>query len=304
MTCTPIAFAGILVLLFAPLPLSADPVETAFLSSLLTEQPSATPDPRPKRNVDGIMDNSFLVEEAYNQEAGVVQHIFNAVYGFDRLHGPDEKRLDFSFTQEWPLFSQTHQLSYTLFASIAETGGRSENGFGDMMIHYRYQAWYDEATLTAFAPRFSLILPTGDARPGLSNDTLGYQWGLPFSTTLGDSWFVHANAGLTFLPDAGPGKRHDLLNYSLGASAIYALSPNLNLMLEWVGFWRDSPDDTGGTSYDLESVISPGARRAFNFSNGSQLVLGLAVPVGLTHAAPDVGVFLYVSFEHRFLKEK
>jgi hypothetical protein len=33
-----------------------------------------------KRPVDGIMDNSFLIEEAYNQEKGVVQHIFTAIY--------------------------------------------------------------------------------------------------------------------------------------------------------------------------------------------------------------------------------
>ena len=31
------------------------------------------------RPIDGIADNSFLIEEAYNQEAGVVQHIFTAL---------------------------------------------------------------------------------------------------------------------------------------------------------------------------------------------------------------------------------
>ena len=31
-------------------------------------------DPRPAK---GIQDNSFLIEEAYNQESGVVQHILN-----------------------------------------------------------------------------------------------------------------------------------------------------------------------------------------------------------------------------------
>src|SRR5580765_8093872 len=136
-------------------------VGCCLLSGLGFEVPAAEPGAGPvrERNVDGIMDNSFLVEEAYNQEPGVVQHILTAAYGLNRLHGPDENRLDSSFTQEWPLFSQTHQLSYTLFGSIAKTGGRSENGFGDMMINYRYQAWYDESTLTAFAPRFSLVLP-------------------------------------------------------------------------------------------------------------------------------------------------
>ena len=34
-------------------------------------------DPRPAK---GIQDNSFFIEEAYNQEAGVVQHILNGWY--------------------------------------------------------------------------------------------------------------------------------------------------------------------------------------------------------------------------------
>ncbi len=33
-----------------------------------------------KRPIDVIEDDSFLIEEAYNQEPGVVQHIFTAAY--------------------------------------------------------------------------------------------------------------------------------------------------------------------------------------------------------------------------------
>ena len=53
-----------------------------------------------------IEDNSFFVEEAFNQEAGVVQNIFGAA----RLGG----KWGMTFTQEWPVASQTHQLSYTV----------------------------------------------------------------------------------------------------------------------------------------------------------------------------------------------
>src|SRR4051794_18185448 len=42
---------------------------------------------RARRPVDGIMDNSFLIEEAYNQGPGIVQHIFNAAYSVDRISG-------------------------------------------------------------------------------------------------------------------------------------------------------------------------------------------------------------------------
>jgi hypothetical protein len=256
-----------------------------------------------QRNVDGIRDNSFLIEEAYNQEAGVVQHILNTVYSYDQLTGDDQHRLDLAFTQEWPVFSQAHQLSYTLIYSFEKTGGMSEDGLGDLFLNYRYQAFFDEESLTAFAPRFSLILPTGDSTRDFGSDTVGYQWNLPFSTTLGDFWFVHANAGFTFLPDASPAPRHDLFGYNLGASAIYAITPNLNLMLEWIALWKEPSHSAVDVSSEFSSVISPGVRRAFNFPGGSQLVLGLGLPIGLTRSAPDIGAFLYISFEHGFVKK-
>ena len=55
-----------------------------------------------------IQDNSFLIEEAYNQDPGVVQHIqtfSRATRGGDWLY---------TFTQEWPAPNLKHQLSYTL----------------------------------------------------------------------------------------------------------------------------------------------------------------------------------------------
>src|SRR5258706_3537345 len=84
--------------------------------------------PEPERNVEGILDNSFFIEEAYNQEAGVVQHIFNAVYGWNPLSGPDEHQVDFLFTQEWPVGGQTHQFSYTIPYSFQDTAGQTAYG--------------------------------------------------------------------------------------------------------------------------------------------------------------------------------
>ena len=77
-------------------------------------------DPRPAK---GIQDNSFFIEEAYNQEAGVVQHILNGWYSVDRMNGPDDKEMQFVFTQEWPIGSQTHQFSYTAPYSFLEPAG-------------------------------------------------------------------------------------------------------------------------------------------------------------------------------------
>ena len=55
-----------------------------------------------------IQDNSFLIEEAYNQEPGVVQHINTFMYL------KKSKSWIYTFTQEWPVPKETHQLSYTI----------------------------------------------------------------------------------------------------------------------------------------------------------------------------------------------
>ncbi|MDB6074548.1 MAG: hypothetical protein JWO89_2188 [Verrucomicrobiaceae bacterium] len=247
------------------------------------------------------MDNSFLIEEAYNQDAGAVQHIWTGAYGVNRMSGPDDRVWNLSFTQEWPFLSQTHQLSYTIPWAINDQATTHADGLGDVLLNYRYQLYFDEKTLTAFAPRLSFILPTGDAERRLGNDTFGYQVNLPFSTTLGDRWFFHTNSGFTWLPNAGPGPRKDLLDTMVGASVIYAATSRLHLMLEWTGTWQDRGPDAAG--HDFVALISPGVRFAFNLPGDKQIVLGLAAPLGMTRAAPEYGIFLYASLEHPFARQ-
>src|SRR5216117_2077761 len=80
-----------------------------------------------------ISDNSFLMEEAYNQEPGVVQHIST----FQLFRGADAWA--YSFTQEWPLFGRTHQLSYTLPIQRTHNGSAIATGLGDVAVNYRFQ---------------------------------------------------------------------------------------------------------------------------------------------------------------------
>lgn len=252
-----------------------------------------------ERPAKAIQDNSFLVEEAYNQEAGVVQHIFTTQFGVDRLSGDDAHAWDMAFTQEWPVFSQKHQFSYTVPYSFLSGGGSSPvDGLGDMLLNYRYQALFESETLPAFAPRVSLILPTGDADKGLGDDTVGYQFNLPVSRIVSDRVTLHGNAGLTWMPGLGD---RDPVSYFVGASVIYALTPNFNLMLESVGAWNETVVDHR-IERDFAAVISPGFRWACEVGK-AQLVLGIAAPLGLTAAAPDFGAFFYCSFEHRFFSE-
>ncbi len=141
------------------------------------------------RPIDGISDNSFLIEEAYNQEQGVIQHIFNAIYTNDSR----QRGWAFSFTQEWPFFSEDHQISFTIPSSHLRDEGQQQNGIGDVLLNYRYQALKEGDDIPAFAPRFSLILPTGNRDKGTGNGVVGYQWSVPLSKKISSRFALHFN---------------------------------------------------------------------------------------------------------------
>jgi len=256
-----------------------------------------------ERPIDVIEDNSFLIEEAYNQEPGVVQHISTFVYNNDSRR----RGWTFNFTQEWPVFSQDHQFSYTIPSYHYIDGADRIYGVGDILLNYRYQALMEGDAIPAFSPRFSLILPTGNRRTGTGNNVVGYQFNLPLSKKLGDRFGSHANFGLTYLPhvrgvlDNSTGqlsKNRSLVSYNVGASGIFALFPRFHLMLEWVGNFEQEINDAGRTERSFQPVISPGFRTAIVNEEKLQIVVGAAAPIGLNRKADNYGAFLYLSIEH------
>lgn len=255
--------------------------------------------PAGERLAEGIQDNSFLVEEAYNQGPGVVQHILLGVGTVDQFRAADDREWALSFTQEWPIFSQAHQFSYSVPYSFIESGGSTENGVGDIYLNYRYQALMETDRVPAFAPRLSVILPTGDDDRGLGNGEVGYQINLPVSKVLSNRWTGHFNAGSTVIPDVAG---ETLVSYSLAGSFIYAVSEDFNLLVEAVAGWDEELAEFGDTSRDFSALISPGFRYAFNLPGDTQIVAGVAAPIGLTGSAPDYGILFYLSVEHFFAR--
>jgi hypothetical protein len=254
-----------------------------------------------ERPIDVIEDNSFLTEEAYNQEPGSVQHIFTAHY----INDSRRRGWEFSFTQEWPIFSQNHQFSYTIPSYHLVENGDRQNGLGDVLLNYRYQLLEEDETKPAFAPRFSLILPSGSRRRGTGDGVVGYEWGLPFSKKVTGQLALHANFGLTYLPNVraplgsgGLSSEHSLVSYNLGASAIYAVLPRVHLMLEWLGDFEESIGDNAKPKRSFKPVLSPGLRAAIVDRPMLQIVAGAAAPIGLKRKAENHGAFLYLSIEH------
>jgi DtxR family Mn-dependent transcriptional regulator len=238
----------------------------------------------------GILDNSFLVEEAFNQERGVFQTIF----GFQR----SDDAWDFAVTQEWPVRSQRHQLSYTV--PVGSLSGNA--GFGDLTLNYRYQALMEDPGYPAFSPRLSLILPTGATE--LTRNSVGLQVNLPVSKQRGDL-YLHANTGFTWYPraDAQPGtegsKRVSLLSPHLSASGIYRVRPMFNLMVEGVVELEQFARPDGSRGRDTILTLSPGARGGWNLGD-HQLVVGAAVPVTWVASDSSAGVLIYLSYELPF----
>ncbi len=232
-------------------------------AALAAGQTPAAPPPSPTSKF-GITDNSFLVEEAFNQERGVVQNIVVLT----RSH---TGAWTGSFTQEWPLGGERHQFSYTV--PYARVNGASD--VGDVMLNYRVQVWNGSGARPAFAPRVSW-------------SRSAWQVNLPFSKEI-NRVYVHANAGNTWADGAS--------TPALAGSIIVAARPMLNVMVEVYNEWRP-----GASGHERATTVSPGIRGGWNIGE-SQFVLGIAAPI-TRGAVRDYGILGYLSYELPFSKKR
>lgn len=262
---------------------------TARRPDRLTAQASSPPPAPP------IADNSFLLEEAYNQEPGVVQHI-SALQRSLRSGG-----WGYTFTQEWPVAVQRHQVSFTVPVHRTGSGSAAATGVGDIALNYRYQGRGADARV-ALAPRLSVLLATGDETKGLGSGGLGLQVNVPVSVTVAPQFVTHWNAGLTRVPRAqdAVGAEAATTAYNVGASAIWLLRPAFNVVLEVVWARVETVTGPDQTAAEEALVVNPGVRWAHNFASGLQIVPGIAFPIGLGPSGGETAAFFYLSFEHSF----
>jgi hypothetical protein len=245
--------------------------------------------------VEPLADNSFLIEEAYNQGPGVVQHI--ALWSRERGGG-----WALSVTDEWPVFDEKNQLSLSL--SAVDSDGAGGTRFGDTLLNYRRAIDLGDERL-AFAPRLSLLLPTGDVDDGTGLGAIGAQFNLPLSFEASDAWVTHTNVGATWVPGAevplaaGGDTEFDLSAVSLGQSLVWRVAPRFNPLLEVV-WTREEMDFGRFRETTSEGFVALGFRWGHDFSSGLQIVPGIAYARGFDDADGDEQWLLYLSFEHPF----
>jgi hypothetical protein len=266
------------------------PVTTALLTLALLAGASAARAQAP------IQDNSFLIEEAYNQERGVVQHIST----FSRAQGTGDWA--YTFTQEWPVPDERHQLSFTLPVQELHAAAAARTGLGDLALNYRYQAVGNGQTGLAVSPRLSLLMPTGRVADNLGSGGVAVQLALPVSRTVGSHLVTHWNVLVThtFSARDADGHRAAANAFGAGQSLVWLARPRFNVLVETL--WTRSASVTGeGRTVSSDGfVVSPGIRWAHDFRSGLQVVPGAAVALGVGPSRGRDAIFFYLSFEHPF----
>ena len=258
----------------------------ALTGAAMAEEPEAPP----------IQDNSFLIEEAYNQERGVVQHL--QTFLWDWKSGG----WAWSFSQEWPVPDVTHQLSFTALLARVERHGGADTGLGDFALNYRYQLLGNGEAPVAIAPRLSVFFPTGSYAKSLGAGSVGLQVGIPVSVVL-SKWFVaHGNVGALWVPGAKDeqGDRAVLFVPYAGASVVFLAKPNWNALVETLWVRTESVRGVNSVEVGQTLLVSPGLRYAWNFRSGLQIVAGVGVPIGVGPSRGRYSMLFYLSFEHPF----
>jgi hypothetical protein len=253
-----------------------------------------------------IEDNSMLIEEAFNQESGVIQHISNFII--------DDGNMTYAYTQEIPLADVKHQLSFGFSYSTLKkpestffNNNYLTNGLGDILVNYRPMLM-GKNDWALVIPRFTLIAPTGNARYGLGSGAWGGQFNLAVTKRLNSKITMHYNAGYTMMKkadyynyqdDGTPILTYekDLAHKNIGASAIWLVRPKFNLMVEYTSVFGQAINGDGALDNDNSTIINPGLRFAVDIGK-VQIVPGAGVPVTFSNGNfVSTGAFFYLSIE-------
>jgi hypothetical protein len=249
-------------------------------------------------------DNSFLLNEAINQEKGIMQYI--SEFYFDNLKGGN---FLYSFTHEIPLGGEKHQLSYTLFYYLQNASANRGGGFGDVNLNYSFRATGKKAWAMV-VPSITLIIPTG--KNGYGSGGVGGQAELRVTKRLSRRLVTHYNFGYTYISSADfyistvtgsqvVGFERDIQYKNVGAGLTWYPRRKINVFLEYVSNFLTDVTASGSLSETHQLTLNPGLRFAIDH-NLLQIVPGLSAPVVFTDGRyARTGLFFYLSLEPQYL---
>ena len=132
------------------------------------------------------------------------------------------------------------------------------------------------------------------------------QGGLPFSIILHPRLTTHVNLGITHTPHARNefGERASTPLTRGAELRVHRSSAHQSHAGNRLDQLRRKSPAPGVTHRSNDVLVSPGVRWSHNFSDGLQIVPGVAVPVGVGPSAGERGLILYLSFEYKMWDER
>ncbi|MBB4637330.1 hypothetical protein FHS01_003366 [Longimicrobium terrae] len=213
--------------------------------------------------------SGLWVEEAYNQEAGVLQQTVRGAAGEDGWTVEVE--------QEWPILSERHQLSLEV-----EAGGDGVEAVG---AGYRLLVLGGDDEPLTLSPGIAVEYP-------MDSGDVEFQALLPLAVQVAENWTANALGAVNLTVE-----EEEKREWFAGGSLFWRARPYANLIVEAVYTRGDSPFPGDG---QVESAyVLPGVQVAVPVG-GLHLVPGVGVPVGFGPSRGRAGVMLYLSTEVGF----
>ncbi len=281
------------------------PAHTASAQVEKTSVPATQTKPSETKPLDSevrarrwLQSNDLLVETPYTQERGEVQHTFK----FGRTR---HENWASTFTQEWPILSEKHQLTFSLPAQVGrnDEGGR---GVGDAVVEYTYQLLGGNESRLTISPKIGLSVPTGKASRELGSGAPGIALSVPVGLMLAPSVGIISNVSAGVFGQAlnseGEAVRRKFLE--VGQSLVWYAHPRLNALLEAKWERAIAVEDNGHRLRKDELFLAPGLRWAHLVGNKIALMPGISVPIGIGASRGDRGILFSLAIEHPFGKRR
>ncbi|HEY0653586.1 MAG TPA: hypothetical protein VGD65_10690 [Chryseosolibacter sp.] len=230
-----------------------------------------------------IEDNSFIIEEAFNQSPGVIQYTASSQVANDGTA--------INLECELPLSGERHQLSFSLPTKVSSFTFAVE----ELMISYRPLVSGRHRWIM-ITPRLSLIVPTATIEPRLNGGTFGIEWNFALTKRLSRNVISHINLGSThpLARSHNEPQLNRLHDKFCGASLVLALARNMDLLAEFKATNASGHFASAGT-WNL--VANPGCRFLFKVTN-FVIVPGLSAPIEWRTGLPVARqLLIYLSIE-------
>jgi hypothetical protein len=207
-----------------------------------------------------LVDNSFLLEEGFNQPINAVQFIQDY----------NSRTNEFTHSGEIPMGSKGHQFSYLV----------AQDQKINPILSYRFLSVSEPRVYLAH--RFGVVVPVQDER-------YGFEYKQAFTFVASDRWMYHWNFGLFHFPRY---KGETINSYNSGTSVVYYAQDNLNFLVE--AYLETNQNQyryiiNPGLRYALNLDWQE-----------TQIVPGMSFPISFEQDTENAGVLLYLSFETKF----